>query len=447
MNLNNRFILTLFLLICSIPIVAAQQYVVKGGNSEPMLAINETNYKLKVYVLNGTENASISYTSTSSNHQWKRYNTKYLDAENVHSTQQGSTSVITGLEDGYGYFVDEGTFSTSFIWIIDYNKHPFIVNNLLVSENSDPCTGILLKGDYPIDNLSYHTPDGLVKTLKRKFEISYNSLEWDEKNHSFQNIVKTKKFEGNPYQQLIDSIFVDTDITLSGDQFASYFGKVQSATVSNYTTSQLILKTDTTAIIDQSDNMSIKSDGLSAPVTVRFTAYANEPTASLYVWKIYREEDGAENPFVRFTEPEIEYTFNEYGKFVAEVEVSGNNNCYVTSDPISLDISESFLDVPNAFSPGTTPGVNDEFKVVYKSLIRFSCWIFNRWGQELYHWTNPALGWDGKKGGKYVAPGVYFYVIEAEGSDGKKYKKKGDINILRPKNEDRSSSDLENSYL
>ena len=52
-----------------------------------------------------------------------------------------------------------------------------------------------------------------------------------------------------------------------------------------------------------------------------------------------------------------------------------------------------------------------------------------------------------KKGGKYVAPGVYFYVIEAEGSDGKKYKKKGDINILRPKNEDNSSSDLENSSL
>ena len=34
---------------------------------------------------------------------------------------------------------------------------------------------------------------------------------------------------------------------------------------------------------------------------------------------------------------------------------------------------------------------------------------------------------------KYVQPGVYFYVIEAEGSDGIKYKEKGDINILRPK--------------
>lgn len=438
--------MTLLLLVCHLPIIA-QQYVVKGGGSEPMLAINETNYKLKVYVLNGTENASISYTSSSSDHQWKRYNTKYLEAENISCQQQGTTSTITGLKDGYGYFVDEGTFSTSYIWIIDYNKHPFAINNLTVSENSDPCTGILLKGDKSIDNLSYRTPDGLIKALKREFEVSYNTLEWNDNTHSFQNILKVKKIEGNPFQQLIDSIYVDTDITLSGDQFASYFGKTQSATISNYVTSQLILKTDTTALIDESDNLSPKSEGLSAPVTVRFTAYANEPTASLYVWKIYKDEEGADNPFVRFTEPEIEYTFNEYGKFTAEVEVSGDNNCYITSDPISLDISESYLDVPNAFSPGTTPGVNDEFKVIYKSLIRFSCWIFNRWGQELYHWTNPALGWDGKKGGKYVAPGVYFYVIEAEGSDGKKYKKKGDINILRPKNEDNSSSDLENSSL
>ena len=28
--------------------------------------------------------------------------------------------------------------------------------------------------------------------------------------------------------------------------------------------------------------------------------------------------------------------------------------------------------------------------------------------------------------------GVYYYVIEAEGADGIKYKRKGDINILRP---------------
>ena len=32
---------------------------------------------------------------------------------------------------------------------------------------------------------------------------------------------------------------------------------------------------------------------------------------------------------------------------------------------------------------------------------------------------------------KKVDPGVYYYVIEATGADDKKYKKGGDINIIR----------------
>ena len=118
---------------------------------------------------------------------------------------------------------------------------------------------------------------------------------------------------------------------------------------------------------------------------------------------------------------------------MASIEVSDASGTCSSYEEISVSVAESFLDVPNAFSPGTSPGVNDEFRVVYKSLVKFSCWIFNRWGHLLFHWTDPAQGWDGKKGGTYVSPGVYFYVIEAEGSDGIKYKKKGDINILRPK--------------
>ena len=54
----------------------------------------------------------------------------------------------------------------------------------------------------------------------------------------------------------------------------------------------------------------------------------------------------------------------------------------------------------------------------------------------MYYWKDPSKGWDGKKGGKYVPHGVYFYVIEATGSDGKPIKKKGSINIFRSKSID-----------
>lgn len=425
----------LFFLLGMILPLSAEEYVVKGGQGEPMLAKEETALKLKVYVVNGTDGVTISYTSTSTEHQWYRYKTKRLEAEPISCQQQGSTSTITNIEDGYGYFVEEGPLS-SYVWIIDYSKHPFEISNLAVSENSDPCSGVILTGDYKMDNLTYSDPtSGINRQLNRKFEVTYETLEWDEDSKVFNSIEKVKNLEGNPFQQLVDSVYADTNFTLTGDQFASHFGKMQSATTDYYEASSILLEADTTVFLDEAENMTTTSEALSAPVTIRFTAYANDPVASLYIWKIYKTEEGADNTLIRFTEPEVEYTFSEYGKYTAEVEVSDRTGKCYNSYPFEIEVAESFLDVPNAFSPGTTPGVNDEFRVAYKSLVKFSCWIFNRWGQQIYHWTNPAAGWDGKQGGKYVTPGVYFYVIEAEGSDGIKYKKKGDINILRPKKE------------
>jgi gliding motility-associated-like protein len=116
------------------------------------------------------------------------------------------------------------------------------------------------------------------------------------------------------------------------------------------------------------------------------------------------------------------------------LEVADRTGQCRQTDSVSIEIGETCLSVPNAFSPGASPGVNDEFKVAYKSIVSFKGWIFNRWGAEMFYWTDPAKGWDGKKGGKYVPPGVYFYVIEAKGADGKNLIRKGHINIIRPKN-------------
>jgi len=186
-------------------------------------------------------------------------------------------------------------------------------------------------------------------------------------------------------------------------------------------------------VSDNAPNLISGDDGLSAPVSVHFKAYVNDPVASLLVWKIYKDTE-EDNPLIRYTGDEVDYTFREAGTFTALLEVSDRSGtCTDNSNTFSFKIVESFLDVPNAFSPGTTPGINDEFRVAYKSIVDYKIWIFNRWGVEMYHSTNPGEGWDGKKSGKYVAPGVYFYVIEAKGSDGVKHNKKGSINILRPK--------------
>ena len=99
---------------------------------------------------------------------------------------------------------------------------------------------------------------------------------------------------------------------------------------------------------------------------------------------------------------------------------------------LKLSISESKLEMPNAFSPNGD-GINDVYKAKegWQSIIEFKGYIFNRWGQKLFEWHNPAEGWDGKYQGKDVKQGVYFCLVKAKGADGQVFNIKTDVNLLR----------------
>ena len=422
--------------------VQAQQYMVTGGQGTPLMAKDETGEKLEVYLLYGMGNAAISYTSSSTNHKWYRYKSRALEAESVPCEQNGNTSTIRNVEEGYGYFVQESDILSRYVWIIDYSKYAFEVQNITVEGT---CDNFLLKGSPEPARMQYNLPSGRTVELKREFEVSFQTLSWSDDN-SFSLTPVTVTMEGNPYSGSIKEKgenknvmppLCDTEVTLKGDQFARHFGIEKSITSDTYQAVAVELHTDTTLIMDNAPNMTLgEGDLLCAPAEVTFRAYANEPVASLYTWRIYRSdvENGAENPLILYRGGEVDYTFAERGEYIAEVTVSDRTGeCEAVSDPFVIKITESRLEIPNAFSPGTTPGINDEFRVAYQSLLNYKCSIFNRWGVEMYHSTNPAEGWDGKKGGKYVAPGVYFYVIEATGTAGEKFSRKGSINILRPK--------------
>ena len=95
------------------------------------------------------------------------------------------------------------------------------------------------------------------------------------------------------------------------------------------------------------------------------------------------------------------------------------------------------LEVPNVFTPNGD-GANDEFRVVYRSLKEFHCWVYNRWGHLVYEWSDPAKGWDGTINGKPAAASAYYYVIRALGTDaeqGAEYMAKPTYNKLKKKQE------------
>ena len=145
-------------------------------------------------------------------------------------------------------------------------------------------------------------------------------------------------------------------------------------------------------------------------------------------------DEDFENVILQWNQDEVDYTFNEWGTYYMRYMVANaDGSCEAYGDTYTISVKESQLECPNVFSPGSTPGVNDVWKVTYKSLVEFHCWIFNRWGNLVYEYTDPGGGWDGTYHGKLVDTGVYYYVVTALGSDGEKYKRRGDITILRYK--------------
>lgn len=420
----------------------AQKYTVTGGRGTPMLVDTDVetnnNQRLEVYLVYGMDNVQISYTSSSTSHQWYRYKTKRLEAEKIPSVQNGTTSVVSNLEEGYGYFVEEAGLSEAYVWLIDYSKYVFEISSLYVDTQRSNCTSMYLGGTVEMPEMKYNYPQtGTLKILEREFEVTYQTMKNPEDGTAF--ILETKTITVEDPFTGITAPLCDTDVTLKGDLFARHFGVEKTMTTDVYQAIAVdaYMKIDTLLYASDVPNMVLKGDSLSAPVEFNFTAIANTPVAALFRWEIFRKDDGVEGDgtkLIDFSGEEVSYTFNQNGSYTVRLTVDDRTTqCQATPADATINISDSFLDVPNAFSPGTSPGINDEFRVAYRSLTRFRCWIFNRWGAEIYQWSDPSKGWDGKKGGKYVAPGVYFYVIEAAGSDGKSIKKKGSINILRSK--------------
>ena len=179
----------------------------------------------------------------------------------------------------------------------------------------------------------------------------------------------------------------------------------------------------------------------SAPLTVVF--HANAEKVGMYTphyeWRFTKE--GETQPYLVRYEEETEYTFTEAGSHrivLYATFINGTDTVAYTKDywqdaqPITIQISESKLEMPNAFSPNGD-GINDIYRAKnnYQSIVEFDAYIFNRWGQKLYEWHDPAGGWDGKFNGKDVKQGVYFVLVKAKGADGRKYNIKKDVNLLR----------------
>lgn len=395
-----------------------------------------------IYVIYDTSGVSASFASTSGNDvKWYRYsNLGGGYAEEITGIQKdGDVTTLLQVEGDTGYIIEDGT-DRSYFWVTDYSRHRFSARSLSVSPESD-CSSTLLHFEGNALPIHYFTINGQQRTLDREITVNYYTLEADRGNHQYTQIQQTDKFASISESGTVfitHAPLCDTRFILSGDTFMQQWGSRFQVQTDSYATPAVDCFTFAEQAPhntgDEPSNEITNGDdgtlGGSAPADITFTAIASDAVLH-HEWQFSSDSEFT-NLDYRFNESEISYIFREEGTtYVRYVGSNADGTCETYGETYTVHIGNSELKIPNAFSPGASEGVNDIWKVAYRSIIRFECHIFNRNGEEIFSFNDPSQGWDGKKGGKLVKPGVYYYVIDAEGADGKHYKKAGDINILR----------------
>ncbi len=439
MNYLNKYILLSTLLTISVTAVAQVSFENAGGEVIEIKPPTSTGLSA-VYVLPDAANAKVVFKSPGSQgatHRWQRFDSRGGGfAETVPSTVNGSESsvLLGGSDAGYIVAPSDGAAQTCF-WIVNYANHECVLRELLSPAEQD-CGQQRLTLDGEAGRIMYYSVTGRGETLSRGLRLSYSTLSLDEERRQWVNAEGEETLDYVSGDIICAAPLCDTDFTLSGDRFQQQWGREQTVATATVAAHSVEAATWAEQYARESDNEIKDGDdssdgslGGSAPVRISFTAAVTDAA-------IYREWQFATDPEfdlidMRVNDLEAERVFEDYGTVYVRF-VCGNNEgtCEYASQTYTVNIGESRLECPNAFSPGASEGVNDLWMVSYKSITSFDCHIFNRWGVEVARLTNPSQGWDGRYKGKLVPSGVYYYVIKARGADGKSYKLSGDINII-----------------
>ena len=126
----------------------------------------------------------------------------------------------------------------------------------------------------------------------------------------------------------------------------------------------------------------------------------------------------------------VVYEYDGLSDYTPQLTLINELGC--TNTQQYLVTSSAFFYVPNAFTPNGD-GLNDVFKVEGRGFAEYEFTIFNRWGDVVFHSTDPEEVWVGEAGDKdyYAQNQAYNYVIRVKGFDTETIQRSGAIKILR----------------
>lgn len=194
-----------------------------------------------------------------------------------------------------------------------------------------------------------------------------------------------------------------------------------SLTVANGTLSSLATKTIVvTRAAVAAFNASLIATGF--PTQLSLKNYSTDTIKSYWTFNDNFLKDSS-NYFIR--------PYNGSGSYTVTLVALGKNGC---NDTLSYGfrISDtSGVTLPNIFSPNDD-NVNDLFQPIVRGIYSLNAWIYNREGVLISSWDRVEGSWDGyTTSGLKCVEGQYFAILEAKGFDGKSYKLKTTLTLVR----------------
>lgn len=114
--------------------------------------------------------------------------------------------------------------------------------------------------------------------------------------------------------------------------------------------------------------------------------------------------------------------------------LTASNSCATVNRDIVLDfeICDAYAFIPNTFTPDKD-GINEVWQPIIYNAKSYEVFIYNRWGDIIYHSNDPEENWLGEahEGQHYVQDGVYSYRLILESPQREKKEYFGYFRMLR----------------
>lgn len=315
-------------------------------------------------------------------------------------------------DDGHTYRVTQDGASETFV-VFDYSLYRLGDDSLTADLT---CESTVIRLHHP--QMAYRDSDNIERHIDRQLVLQYSNLIWGDNGWTETQMADSLKPD-RMGMEVKGKQLCRTQFVVSGDRFAqAFYGGLDSVASPVYDAvayahhAQSYTTTRGTSMENEVERpiqeTTIKG---SAPLNILFKANASAPI-EYYLWRNYHYD----NLMSSRMENEERIIFEERGSYSVTLDMENSHGCHCDTAFEDIAISESLLMVPNVFTPNGD-GMNDEFRVAYRSIRQFQCWVFNRWGHLVYYWEDPAKGWDGTINGRPAPEGAYYYVIRALGTD------------------------------